>query len=452
MGFNVFEISKNNPYNKKVPLLINETNKAEVLFITDFPYWNGTKIDFTGLNASILYSFLKKNLFLWEIFSSGILSRFDIYFKRLSKAEDSISVLDFLNESHKLVGQTFRNCNVVKNKKGVCLKTGSRKSSKTSRVYEFKNFLKFELEIRNKKIEEYHNFLVSNCFEEFENNLSKEFILYFANNFPLKYCYFDWLVKKIRSMKAKLIINNFLKVNYLVKDPFQYYDKQEQVILFLQLLSFTENLNFTTNNLGSTNYKVFNFKIHDFLKFQNPDFKPTNYYQIKKFLEFLENLPENFSLKNVFSDEEFQKLIIIPKVLVKKCEKRKSLVAHLWVTEDYYLYHHPFLLPDLFKGKCKTDEFKVRFAVFHNFTYQENLEKKFLIEKFIQKYRGKISNQRISNMKKEFIKIIKFMKDHNVIESNYKIISNGQSMVVKELNIQNISEGFIIYEKLKVDF
>jgi len=40
-------------------------------------------------------------------------------------------------------------------------------------------------------------------------------------------------------------------------------------------------------------------------------------------------------------------------------------------------------------------------------------------------------------------------KDQDLIEDNYKIISNGHYYFTKELNTRDISEGFVIYKKLK---
>jgi hypothetical protein len=42
------------------------------------------------------------------------------------------------------------------------------------------------------------------------------------------------------------------------------------------------------------------------------------------------------------------------------------------------------------------------------------------------------------------------LKEYDLIESNYKIISNGSFLDTNELNISNISEGFVIYEKISV--
>lgn len=41
-------------------------------------------------------------------------------------------------------------------------------------------------------------------------------------------------------------------------------------------------------------------------------------------------------------------------------------------------------------------------------------------------------------------------EEHDLIESNYKIISNRRLYHIKELNTYNISEGFVIYEKISI--
>jgi hypothetical protein len=45
---------------------------------------------------------------------------------------------------------------------------------------------------------------------------------------------------------------------------------------------------------------------------------------------------------------------------------------------------------------------------------------------------------------------IQILQEYDLIESNYKIISNGSFLDTNELNISNISEGFVIYEKISI--
>ena len=61
-----------------------------------------------------------------------------------------------------------------------------------------------------------------------------------------------------------------------------------------------------------------------------------------------------------------------------------------------------------------------------------------------------LSNQQITKMKEYFIQSIKLFQQYDLIENNYKIISNGFLLDTDLLTSKIISEGFVIYEKLSV--
>lgn len=107
------------------------------------------------------------------------------------------------------------------------------------------------------------------------------------------------------------------------------------------------------------------------------------------------------------------------------------------------MYH--FLLPDFFKTKFTKDQFEVRVEVIKVF-HSVDITKTFIIQQFLDSY-WTVSNQRI---KKNFIELVQILQEYNFIESNYKIISNESFIDTNELNISNISEGFVIYEKIYI--
>jgi hypothetical protein len=61
-----------------------------------------------------------------------------------------------------------------------------------------------------------------------------------------------------------------------------------------------------------------------------------------------------------------------------------------------------------------------------------------------------VSNQRITNIKRYFIQLVKILEEHDLIEFNYKIIFNRRFYHTEELNSYNISEGFVLYEKISI--
>ncbi|MEY2702453.1 MAG: hypothetical protein RLY43_1086, partial [Bacteroidota bacterium] len=111
-------------------------------------------------------------------------------------------------------------------------------------------------------------------------------------------------------------------------------------------------------------------------------------------------------------------------------------------------YKYPFLLPDFFKTKLTKDQFEVRVEVIKVF-HSVDITKIFLIQQFLDSY-STVSNQRINKIKKNFIELVEILQEYDLIESNYKIISNGSFLDTNELNISNISEGFVIYEKIYI--
>jgi len=53
--------------------------------VIDNSYWEGTKLDFSGLNGKFFYSLVQQKVVSWELFSSATLGRFDINFSRKNR-------------------------------------------------------------------------------------------------------------------------------------------------------------------------------------------------------------------------------------------------------------------------------------------------------------------------------------------------------------------------------
>jgi hypothetical protein len=49
-------------------------------------------------------------------------------------------------------------------------------------------------------------------------------------------------------------------------------------VSLIQFLNYAQNLDYEIEYLGSTGYRKVVFKLRDFLQFQDPSVKPTNYY------------------------------------------------------------------------------------------------------------------------------------------------------------------------------
>jgi len=155
--------------------------------------WQGTIVTFSGLSAKFFYLLLKEKKFTGEVFSDGILGRFDIYYCREDRKTDKNPPEDFLEACHKKVRKTNPNVSFETNQKGLILKLGNRKGNNYCRISKEKTSLKFESEMKGQLFRKYHNLLISNCLEELENLMCEGFFRHFGKILPLEESFTDWL-------------------------------------------------------------------------------------------------------------------------------------------------------------------------------------------------------------------------------------------------------------------
>ena len=305
LGFNSYQESGKLAKPIKEPIFVHSKNKFQVSFVRDNSYWGGTLLNISGSNAAFFYRLVQEKYIDWRIFSSAVLSRFDLYYSRQQTIQDKTYVRDFLHNCHDKLILTNKNVSFEKNSKGLILKIGNRKNNHYSRIYEGKNFLKFE------------------------HNLTQYFLYRFGKLLLLNYSSTDWLVIQLRPIRKQSIPQFFLNSEYFQSNNLSLLDDQKNFVMLLQFLAYAQYLDFKIDSLGDppyrTQYRLVHFRIQDFLKFQNPMVKYTNYYQLKKVKEFFYELQRN-SLVTFFNDDPFRSLVSIPEVRVSKSKKQKNSV------------------------------------------------------------------------------------------------------------------------------
>ena len=347
IGFNSYQESGKLAKPVKESIFVSSKNKFQVLFVNEAPYWEGTSVQFSGMNAAFFYSLIKRKLINWKLFSYTILGRFDFNYLRKNKTHDKISVRQFLENCQRKLMQTNKNISLEKNSKGRILKIGTRRNNNYSIIYEGKNFLKFEHEMKGKFIKNHHNLLIHNNFEEFEHKLSLHFLTYFGKLFPLEYSYLDWLILKLRPMRKQKTLPYGLNSDYIQSEILA--DSRNFVTL-IQFLNYVQNLDFEIKYIDQIPYRVVVFRLQDFTQLQN---KSNNQYQLVKIKHFLKELQTGILLTS-FSDIHFQSLVAVP--LVKFTKFQKFWVGRVWVAQDLFYYKYPFYLPDLFQQKLTKDQ------------------------------------------------------------------------------------------------
>jgi hypothetical protein len=74
-----------------------------------------------------------------------------------------------------------------------------------------------------------------------------------------------------------------------------------------------------------------------------------------------------------------------------------------------------------------------------------------LIKQFFDSYGSVLSNKQKKTIKKFFIKGIEILKKLYFLEDDYQIISVGHFHNAQELIPRNISEDFVVYEKISYE-
>jgi len=268
-------------------------------------------------------------------------------------------------------------------------------------------------------------------------------MIYFGKLLPLNYCYLDWLVVQLRPIRKQPVLPWGLNSDYIKSEVFV---DSKILVMLLQFVNYAENLDFEIDHLGDTQYRKFVFKLRDFAEFQDPTLTSYNYYQLKKMRDFFEELQTGLFLTS-FSSNYYQRLTAIPKVEFDKCPEQKFWRGKICIVEELFSYNHPFCLPDFFRQKLTKDEFEVRFKVLQVFS-SITIEKEFHIKEYLDNYSSVLNNQRRTNIKRSFLELIQMLEKFGLIESKYQIISDGRYYSTNELTLQNISQGFVIYEKL----
>ena len=116
--------------------------------------------------------------------------------------------------------------------------------------------------------------------------------------------------------------------------------------------------------------------------------------------------------------------------------------------EQLFAYQYLFKYPDLFKTeiiKFNKDQYLVRFEFIRLFS-TKSPTKNFYLREFFQQH--SVSNKRIRDIKRIFIQLTQEFYQFGLINSKIKLMSHNYYLDIEDLNTFNISDGFILYEKI----
>jgi hypothetical protein len=123
---------------------------------------------------------------------------------------------------------------------GYVTRIGSRTSSNYYWIYQTKQDVKFELELKNPLIKSFQSFSFNNQIEIFERKLALHFYKLSINQIQLNFCYTDWLVSWIREISKKPEYN-ILETTYLENHRLLSFDERELIYNLFRVLSFLQS-------------------------------------------------------------------------------------------------------------------------------------------------------------------------------------------------------------------
>ena len=415
-------------------------------------FWEGTIIHFSGINAAQFYKIIQAQKFDWNIlkFKNASLGRIDLHYFRKSKITDQNDQLEnFMEKCCQRIRAKSkrRKANWQQESNGLVLRIGNRSSSNYYRVYQKRNGLQFELELKNQLVKSFQKLLTDNSIQQFEHNLSKHFYQQSFESLNLNSYYMDWLLHWYRQSSPKQNTTGLL-TTYLKND------NKELTFNFLRFLSFlqSQTKKSYTQSFDDQVYYIISFPLRDFILYIGADHK--SHYQRKKALQIFKDLEafqmfklQTFTLED-FDDFEFCSSVIIPYLKVKK--NGRLWTVNLAIAKELYEYKYPFQINEYFLTWKNIYQFQIRSQII-TITATPSLKKEFYIQEFLKRFN--VPNKKKTQLKQMLIEAIYQQVNNQLIQTQFKIIQkDGSIKKINKLQTQDISQINLIYFYENVDY
>jgi hypothetical protein len=168
--------------------------------------------------------------------------------------------------------------------------------------------------------------------------------------------------------------------------------------------------------------------------------KKTNYYQIRKFVNFLKSLQSLSAVLQDFLEWSFRSITIFPYLEVTR---KKSWHVELAIANKVYLYRYPFYFPKQFLTYDDTYDLRVKIFFLLFFSTIE-LEKEFPIKEFLDQF--DISNSRIIRLIKSIVPTFQDAQDLKSIEGRFTLLTKTNlTKKVDKLTSNSVGRGKSIF-------
>lgn len=451
-SFNCYIFDNNKKYAKKQKIIFNNGAYELTFIINSSEYQSNTVlIQFSKLNASYLYEILKSGKFLWKKFYDFdlVLGRIDINYIRKKTINESI-FLDFAKGSSEKYRRRYPQAIVAPVEKS-SFGIGTRKGDYFLRVYETKDkFLKFELEIKKGKAKDYQIYLskLPETFLEFEDLIATRFYQYLKTSLVLDTEFTDWLLVILRQTNKpkNRLISSYISENLkLEKKSFL---QQKDFYRLLQLLSFIRNYPYVQETLNEEVFYSLTFPLSEFarditldknitldkklLKSKDQPKKKINPDLRTDLVRFFEELRE-YNMIEWFSDEEFRSVVVFPVVEVRHKTPgnvHTRLIVKMSVSKNFFSsIQYPFYFPSHFYHYKNKDDMRVKLEILKSVASQVTIRKEFDVANLLLTLNS-LSNQRISDVKKNIVQLFQSLQQTSLIETELTLYQENKSPIV----------------------
>ena len=258
------------------------------------------------------------------------------------------------------------------------------------------------------------------------------------NKLDLDSPYTDWLIENSRKIRSVEMSENCLLTTYVKNIYFDELENQEFFYRLFQLLSYIKIRESSVDWISNERYRIISFRVSEFLEFTGKE--KTNYYQIRKLVDFLESLQSLPPIRQYFSDGGFRSALIFPYLEVGR---KKSWCVELAVSERLYFYQYPFSFPKNFLICDQKYQLRVQFFFLKSFSIS-NLKKEFQIEKFFQTF--SVSNSKTKDLRNYMIELFASLESSKRIEPGFEVLlKTNRRKKVDKLTLKLISGAKLIF-------
>ena len=411
-------------------------------------YWVGTRIIFSGKNASYFYKLIQTQRFDWDLlkFDQQTLSlgRIDLCFSLPNElSHTSKSFDEFLVNSRSHI-QDHTNTKYIKLQdfpNGKMLKVNRRNNSRHYRVYQKDERVRFEIELKHRQTKLVQDYLFRNQLDMFEHHLVLQYFQYSERVLCLDYQYTDWILDFQRRYRGYDLVNSTsrsLVTSYLENQIIENQEEEERFFHLLQFLSFVKSLtlkNYKKQRIRKQDYYILKFPLSKFVNFTG--IKISNHSEREKLIFYFYQLQKLDPIVKVFSSKAFRSYVCFPYV---ECDNPsgKSWVIEVLTAEELFWFPYPFELPKSFLLSSNKNDLRLKVRLMKSLAVSEP-EKTLDLEEFFNTIN--VRNDPLIQIKKNLIQLLSELVNNKIIHDGVRIILKSGKK--KDLLIQNLTTSDI---------